>query len=76
MRFLPTPSTEISTHTPLAGRDVGDQNKKRADGISTHTPLAGRDLQKLSSLNGFTRFLLTRPSRGVTRNFPLFSALC
>ena len=34
----------ISTHTPLTGRDVGQQSFCRAcDIISTHTPLTGRD---------------------------------
>ena len=34
---------KISTHTPLAGRDVQGVNAAIALGISTHTPLAGRD---------------------------------
>ena len=34
--------------------------------ISTHTPLAGRDLGRSYGLLGRFRFLLTRPSRGVT----------
>ena len=34
---------KISTHTPLAGRDVSDNAKVYGDAISTHTPLAGRD---------------------------------
>ena len=36
----------ISTHTPLAGRDAGlEKCTKLVIGISTHTPLAGRDEQ-------------------------------
>ena len=33
----------ISTHTPLAGRDVRKKTDFGALCISTHTPLAGRD---------------------------------
>ena len=36
-------SDEISTHTPLAGRDDVDRVRKEIMKISTHTPLAGRD---------------------------------
>ena len=35
----------ISTHTPLARRDIIFQHKKKLSGISTHTPLARRDLK-------------------------------
>ena len=34
---------DISTHTPLAGRDSEKCNDCDYDEISTHTPLAGRD---------------------------------
>ena len=35
----------ISTHAPLAGRDVAcDRDFKSQSGISTHAPLAGRDI--------------------------------
>ena len=34
---------DISTHTPLAGRDSGMDSFRRDFSISTHTPLAGRD---------------------------------
>ena len=34
----------ISTHTPLAGRDVVFNAVLQLRRISTHTPLAGRDL--------------------------------
>ena len=33
----------ISTHTPLAGRDLIIHSGRRLFYISTHTPLAGRD---------------------------------
>ena len=33
----------ISTHTPLAGRDVISVKRSKGSYISTHTPLAGRD---------------------------------
>ena len=34
---------QISTHTPLAGRDSIKRKHKSFSTISTHTPLAGRD---------------------------------
>ena len=34
---------DISTHTPLAGRDFEKSELTREKIISTHTPLAGRD---------------------------------
>ena len=34
----------ISTHTPLAGRDIYAYELKQELVISTHTPLAGRDI--------------------------------
>ena len=38
---------EISTHTPLAGRDgIPFSGDIDAVGISTHTPLAGRDAMR------------------------------
>ena len=36
---------DISTHTPLAGRDYSDPDNLSHYQISTHTPLAGRDVQ-------------------------------
>ena len=39
-------STEISTHTPLAGRDPHLLFHTSRGDISTHTPLAGRDDQR------------------------------
>ena len=37
------PDSEISTHTPLAGRDEAGVRNPPDWEISTHTPLAGRD---------------------------------
>ena len=37
---------EISTHTPLAGRDQNKPEYIPVIEISTHTPLAGRDVEK------------------------------
>ena len=39
----------ISTHTPLAGRDVYPDLNSDKQHISTHTPLAGRDDEFLNS---------------------------
>ena len=33
----------ISTHAPLAGRDILATSAQAVDAISTHAPLAGRD---------------------------------
>ena len=56
----------ISTHTPLAGRDEILQFRYCMSAISTHTPLAGRDYYGASSATGDYGFLLTRPLRDVT----------
>ena len=37
----------ISTHTPLAGRDLVGVKLYDVVGISTHTPLAGRDAMSM-----------------------------
>ena len=55
----------ISTHTPLARRDLLTFFIQRHDKISTHTPLARRDAL-ISWLSPHEKFLLTRLSRGVT----------
>ena len=39
----------ISTHTPLAGRDVKGEHDFLNFRISTHTPLAGRDFRYFGS---------------------------
>ena len=36
--------------------------------ISTHTPLAGRDSRRVNAIVRAQKFLLTRPSRGVTQS--------
>ena len=57
----------ISTHTPLAGRDERKEKMNNIYKISTHTPLAGRDWRVRSDRIRMDKFLLTRPSRGATR---------
>ena len=42
--------SNISTHTPLAGRDAYSAAQHFIVGISTHTPLAGRDYLQLFSV--------------------------
>ncbi len=66
-QYYMVPYENISTHTPLAGRDE-DKAKKAADAfvISTHTPLAGRDTVSDNFTAHLMSFQLTRPSRGVT----------
>ena len=60
---------QISTHTPLAGRD--DEYVKNAENLanSTHTPLAGRD-DFFEGGDCYLIFLLTRPLRDVTCQYP------
>ncbi len=57
----------ISTHTPLARRDLMEIGDFPGVGISTHTPLARRDSAFRESVSPSFRFLLTRLSRGVTK---------
>ena len=58
---------DISTHTPLAGRDFwGLCRWIYPHSISTHTPLAGRDEMELPDGHFAVLFLLTRPLRDVT----------
>ena len=61
------PADSISTHTSLAGRDQRKDEEKQKKYISTHTSLAGRDVLPNGALMSSCRFLLTRPSRDVTR---------
>ena len=56
---------QISTHTPLAGRDINDKGCQHEPSISTHTPLAGRDWD-ICPARINSGFLLTRPLRDVT----------
>ena len=65
----------ISTHTPLAGRDVVWALPSGAVPISTHTPLAGRDILSIRAGHGPGQFLLTRPSRDVTISRAVYACL-
>ena len=57
----------ISTHAPLAGRDLLEYGETGETEISTHAPLAGRDY--LSPYNPpKEEFQPTRPLRGATCN--------
>ena len=61
-------SLSISTHTPLARRDLSNADYlTNTTVISTHTPLARRDSPPVSCLTKPSLFLLTRLSRGVTK---------
>ena len=57
----------ISTHAPLAGRDLRHQ-RTHADErkISTHAPLAGRDVMGRTTAGTLLLFQPTRPLRGAT----------
>ena len=57
----------ISTHAPLAGRDLLALRLDMLAGtISTHAPLAGRDPRGSGGPFGVYRFQPTRPLRGAT----------
>ena len=60
---------QISTHTPLAGRDSNSAFITCGNAISTHTPLAGRDIELQYHAVDPVQFLLTRPSRGATDTY-------
>ena len=66
MDFLHYSILTISTHTPLAGRDVRHILLYYNQTISTHTPLAGRDKGDIDVYSYGETFLLTRPLRGAT----------
>ena len=51
----------ISTHTPLAGRDLLDAQVPAGKTISTHTPLAGRDQLPFVSWDGLGNFYSHAP---------------
>ena len=61
----------ISTHTPLARRDMITPTLTAQYYISTHTPLARRDVVDLSIPTGYTSFLLTRLLRGATATYSI-----
>ena len=56
----------ISTHAPLAGRDVYDNFYQMIKKISTHAPLAGRDSAVIVPPPPPEGFQPTRPLRGAT----------
>ena len=56
----------ISTHAPLAGRDLPVSALAASDMISTHAPLAGRDYHHPVKHNHLQKFQPTRPLRGAT----------
>ena len=55
----------ISTHTPLAGRDLHGRRHARHDGFLLTRPSRGVTRRNKKTAQ-FYIFLLTRPSRGVT----------
>ena len=57
----------ISTHAPLAGRDLTSLFAPDIVSISTHAPLAGRDEIKQLGYKPRRTFQPTRPLRGATR---------
>ena len=63
----------ISTHAPLAGRDLDGERGYVLVTISTHAPLAGRDDKWLRVADKAVKFQPTRPLRGAT--FPVFADL-
>ena len=57
----------ISTHAPIAGRDVAAQTiRPLGYRISTHAPIAGRDDARMVGLDLRVEFQPTRPLRGAT----------
>ena len=66
----------ISTHAPLARRDISSlANAPKLNDISTHAPLARRDVVETENNRG-SEFLLTRLLRGATSSSTLcFSSL-
>ena len=61
---------KISTHTPLARRDLVWHLASSLPVISTHTPLARRDCGCTSITLYISQFLLTRLLRGATGGAP------
>ncbi len=62
---------QISTHAPLAGRDVTDDFFLPSKQISTHAPLAGRDEAFNTGAKSIEQFQPTRPLRGATTEYGL-----
>ena len=67
-----TGTCTISTHTSLAGRDLCTECALMAIVISTHTSLAGRDQTVTGLKKSQQQFLLTRPSRDVTKEWKIY----
>ena len=65
------PDRTISTHAPLAGRDIHTNNQKHHGEISTHAPLAGRDGRARWYTIPKSVFQPTRPLRGATSSTQL-----
>ena len=62
---------DISTHTPLAGRDNRHKRRKRTcENFYSHAPCGAR-LSHAQFFAEFFEFLLTRPLRGATVNLEL-----
>ncbi len=61
---------QISTHTPLAGRDLQHRLDLRGHVISTHTPLAGRDV-RLTSVRLEIKNFNSHAPRGARRTSAL-----
>ena len=57
----------ISTHAPLAGRDMPPKRRNQHENISTHAPLAGRDQESKQAYGSNEQFQPTRPLRGATK---------
>ena len=57
---------QISTHAPLAGRDLLQLGDVHLIAISTHAPLAGRDEAGYVTFTDRSVFQPTRPLRGAT----------
>ena len=58
--------SRISTHAPLAGRDMPPKRRNQHENISTHAPLAGRDQEGKQAYGSNEQFQPTRPLRGAT----------
>ena len=66
--------SQISTHAPLAGRDMRLKRECQKRFISTHAPLAGRDVELLPLTTSKEEFQPTRPLRGATLRFVLVTS--
>ena len=67
---------EISTHTPLAGRDkIGAGRVTNRGNFNSHAPCGARQIG-ISGDISVIRFQLTRPLRGATRRSPQFPPDC